>query len=116
MTQIWFENTDGSYTIKDPGDIDDWVFDMTGLLPIASASGGVPAYDPLTGTPTVTPTDSTMTVQTISLLAGKGGADTAVGWWATGGTAGTDCGFTIKASTVGGRTRQITVWLKVADR
>lgn len=105
----WFQEA------KDPGEIDDWLFDLSTLLAVPAVDGSVPSYDPITGTPAVSATPTDITVTQITAAPGKGGAATAVGWWLSGGTAGTAYQLAVKVQTVGGRTIARSVWLRCEE-
>jgi hypothetical protein len=97
-------------SLKNPGDVDDWIVDFSNTL--VSASG---TYDTITGTPTVVSSSSNLTVTNIAVLAGTGGTATAVGFWLTGGVAGFSYQITITIKTANGRTFTRVVNVSVAN-
>ena len=105
---LWFTDQ------KDPTDVDDWILDFSGALAAPGALSSSTTYDTITGTPTVTATPSDMSVSDIQLATGAGGADTGVGFWLSGGTAGGTYQISVTVKTTGGRTFERSAWLTVA--
>lgn len=115
---LWFRDLDGSVTIKAPGETRFPVLDLSGGLAIAGPTGLITGYTTITGTPTVAVTSGDMvaTPGSPQPVTGAGGANTAVLWEVTGGTAGTPTQFTVTANGADGRVIAQTVWLQCGVR
>lgn len=100
---------------KNPADIDDWILDLSGALAAPGPLSSATTYDTITGTPVLTITPADLTASNITLATGAGGADTAVGFWLTGGTAGTIYQIVAAVQTAGGRDFDRTAYLRVAS-
>lgn len=100
---------------KDPTDVDDWILDLSGTLAAPGPLSSATTYNTIAGTPTLTVTPNDMTASNITVTSGAGGANTAVGYWLTGGTAGGTYQIAVAFTASNGDTFTRSVYLRVAS-